>query len=380
MPEYGCSGPLWPCALTGAASCLAGFSGLAVVIHGSSGCYYYPATFLKRNLYGTFLVESDLVMGGEERLLAVLRALPEGSGRPAIITSCAPEISGEDIRACTQEFDPLVVESPGFCGGAEAGHARAMEALNPAVDPAKSTVNIDGITLMDPFHRGNLQELERLLALIGAEAGTVFCRDRYDAVSDAGPLTVSANPDFAGAPGKTCGGTLGLPATLATFTRLCDGRAEGCGSWDLSPLEDEIREAEERAVYACDRFLRRFDPPCALVFGIPGYAVFVAETLADYLDAEIPFVGTRFGAVSSRFPSENVTGFDEAAKVIGEHSPDLVLGSSFERTLAPDAAFIGITPPVRREVRLRADPLAGIEGTLWLLESVLNACIDRAPR
>ena len=34
MPE--CENPLWPCAMTGAAACLAGFEGITVVIHGSS--------------------------------------------------------------------------------------------------------------------------------------------------------------------------------------------------------------------------------------------------------------------------------------------------------------------------------------------------------
>lgn len=55
MPE--CTNPLWPCAMTGAAACLAGFDGVTVVIHGSSGCYYYPATLLHAPLSGTFLLE-----------------------------------------------------------------------------------------------------------------------------------------------------------------------------------------------------------------------------------------------------------------------------------------------------------------------------------
>ena len=49
MPE--CGTPLWPCAMTGAAACLAGFEGITVVIHGSSGCYYYPATLLHAPLH-----------------------------------------------------------------------------------------------------------------------------------------------------------------------------------------------------------------------------------------------------------------------------------------------------------------------------------------
>ena len=66
MPE--CENPLWPCAMTGAASCLAGFRGLKVVIHGSSGCYYYPATLLHAPLHGTFILEHEVIFGSEDRL------------------------------------------------------------------------------------------------------------------------------------------------------------------------------------------------------------------------------------------------------------------------------------------------------------------------
>src|SRR4030042_4584837 len=60
MPE--CENPLWPCAMTGAAACLAGFDGVTVVIHGSSGCYYYPATLLHAPIQGTFLLENDVIL------------------------------------------------------------------------------------------------------------------------------------------------------------------------------------------------------------------------------------------------------------------------------------------------------------------------------
>ena len=59
MPE--CTNPLWPCAMTGAAACLAGFDGLTVVIHGSSGCYYYPTTLLHAPLHGTFILEHEII-------------------------------------------------------------------------------------------------------------------------------------------------------------------------------------------------------------------------------------------------------------------------------------------------------------------------------
>jgi hypothetical protein len=55
----------------------------------------------------------------------------------------------------------------------------------------------------------------------------------------------------------------------------------------------------------------------------------------------------------------------------------LIIGSSFERTIRPSAAFVPFTYPLRGMVRLRARPLVGIQGELGLIEEVLNACMDR---
>jgi nitrogenase molybdenum-iron protein alpha/beta subunit len=63
--------------------------------------------------------------------------------------------------------------------------------------------------------------------------------------------------------------------------------------------------------------------------------------------------------------------------LIEQDPPDLILGSSFERTICPTAAFVPFTYPLRGMVRLRARPLVGIQGELALMEEVLNACIDR---
>jgi nitrogenase molybdenum-iron protein alpha/beta subunit len=358
--------------MTGAAACLTGFDGLAVVIHGSSGCYYYPATLLHRPLHCSFLIESDLVMGGEERLRDVVRELPHGSGRIAVIVSCTPSITGEDVKACLAEYDPLVVDSPGFLGGAEEGFALALDCVKPAVDPDHHGVNIDGVNRMDPFARGNVHELKRLLALIGAQPATVFCMDTIEHAYSAAPRTLVTNPDFAGAPGRNLGATLGLDATGRAFTALCDGEP----GLDPVPLEDELRNAEEGLVKACDRFLQRYDPPRVLIFGTSGYAFFAAETLHRYLDAAILAIGTRTDPEGMRYPAEKVTALSRVREMVAEHNPDLIIGSSFERAIASSAAFVGIIPPLRGRVRLSADPICGVEGTLSFMESVLNSCID----
>jgi len=39
--------------------------------------------------------------------------------------------------------------------------------------------------------------------------------------------------------------------------------------------------------------------------------------------------------------------FSAIREVIQDAEPDLILGSSYERALADDAAFVGLTPPLR---------------------------------
>jgi hypothetical protein len=115
-----------------------------------------------------------------------------------------------------------------------------------------------------------------------------------------------------------------------------------------------------------------------MVFAGASYAEFAAQTLERFLDADIRFIGLRNAGRPSRYPSGLVTGLKEAKTFIEKNNPDLVLGSSFERSVSGNRAFYGITPPLRGVVRLAPVPLAGINGTLFFMEQVLNACMDNS--
>ena len=374
MPE--CDNPLWPCAMTGAAACLAGFRGMSVVIHGSSGCYYYPTTLLHAPLHGTFIMENEVIHGSEDRLREVIGELSGTGDRIAVVTTCVPAILGEDIQSLLAEYDLLLVDSPGFSGNAEAGYAKALSCLSPQISTETDGVNIDGISLLDPFSQGNLQEIRRLLCMASIPVGTVFCRDSLEKTRAAAPWTIGTNGDFASGVGKFLGGTLGPAALRTTFAKLGNLFESG----DIGPLFRELDERDEEAVRVCDKHLRRFDPPSVVIFAGASYAEFAAQLLEQYLDADILFLGLRNEGSPSRFPWAPVTGLDEAATLISKHDPDLVLGSSFERPVSGGRAFYGITPPLRGTVRLAPQPLAGINGTLSFLEHVMNACMDRRPR
>ena len=159
----GCLNPVWPCALTGAVTALSGFSGIAVVIHGSSGCYFYPATLLHNDLHSTFLVEQEVIFGTSERLTGLVDELPKTYEKVAVVNSCVPSILGEDVREILSEFNIIFVDSPGYTGDFESGYLGALIDLPVCIGQEDYRVNIEGINLIDPFARGNQREAERLL-------------------------------------------------------------------------------------------------------------------------------------------------------------------------------------------------------------------------
>jgi hypothetical protein len=257
----------------------------------------------------------------------------------------------------------------------EAGYNNALSILAPRVDPDARGVNIDGACLFDPFSAGNVQEITRLLSLACIPVGTVFSHDLLKKVQHASQYTIGTNEDFASGIGKNCGGTLGFRVIEATFKRLGEVFADA----DVERVFSEIGQQEERIVRACDKYLLRFDPPSIVIFSGFSYAEHAAGTLERYLDADIRCIGSRNAPGESKYPVEHVNGLEGVRSLIKQHNPDLVLGSSFEHSLNEARAFTGITPPLRGTVRLAPTPLAGINGTLSLVEQVLNTCMDKKP-
>lgn len=363
MPERLCSNPVWPCAMCGAVSCLSGFSGLEVVIHGSSGCYFYPASLIRRPIHATLIMEEEVIFGGEEHLRQVVDEVARG-GRPvAVVQTCVPAVTGEDIAALFDDDEEvIVVDSPGFVGGMEEGYRRAMAALGPATDDDTAGITIDGLNQLDLFYRGNLLEAERLIRTAGGEVASALATGPFDLVRSCGRVSVSTNPGLSAGVGRSAGNLLGLDATKTTFSRLAD-----LCDLEVGPVVREAEEAGEQIDRACDKFLARSDPPAVAVFAEASYASFAATILKEYLDADIAVLAPRTG-------EEAVTSLEKIREEIARTEPDLIIGSSYEHALAPAVPYVGITFPQRGRVRLHARPIAGIEGSLAFIEDVLTAC------
>ena len=372
----GCLNPVWPCALTGAVTALSGFSGIAVVIHGSSGCYFYPATLLHNDLHSTFLVEQEVIFGSSERLVELVKDLSRTYKKVAVVNSCVPSILGEDIRDILSEYNIIFVDSPGFTGDFESGYLGAVKDLPVCMGQGADRVNIEGINLIDPFARGNQREAERLLQLMGVSVGTIFCHDSYESLNSTADFCVTVNPDLSTGYGHELGSLLGLPAIRKTVYNLAD---RFCNA-EAGGIEDEILMVEERIIKAADKYLKRFDPPSVAIFSTGSYTGFAAATLQQYLDADILFCGSRNEPPASCTNATKITSLAIIESAIREYAPDLVLGSTFERSVAGNAAFVGLAPPIRGEFRLSSKPLSGTEGELSFMEDVLNACMDHQQR
>ncbi|WP_292366266.1 MULTISPECIES: nitrogenase component 1 [unclassified Methanoculleus] len=371
-----CENPLWPCAMTGAVACLAGFEDVAVIVHGSSGCYFYPASLVGVPIHGTFLVENEVIFGTESRLAEVVGELEGQYTRIAVVNTCVPAIMGEDIGDVARDGQILVVDSPGFLGDLEAGYRRALDTIAPEVDPDTPGVNIDGICRADPFCRGNAIEARRLLNLAGVPVAATFCLDRYAATRRAAPFTVSTNPDLASGVGTACGSLLGLDAVGETFERL-GASVDGV---DTRPVTDEIAWADARIRKACEKYLRRFDPPRVAISAGHAYTAFAADLLDRYLGADIACIPARNDPGTGNDAVTYTTDFSVIRGMIRDAEPDLILGSSYEATISSGAAFVGLTPPLRDRVALSSRALIGIEGALRLMDEVLNACSNRNRR
>ena len=404
-----CANPLYPCAMTGAASALAGISDMGVIIHGSSGCYYYADMAVPDTLQSTFIVQDEVIFGSAERLTEIVESVSKLYNKIAVINTCVPSVMGEDIKVILADYDTICVDAPGFIGYFDEGWRLAVRELAdsipinnsntnknaPLTDLSKDSkgnirVNIDGVCSMDPFHKGSLIEATRLLNLCGLKTAAVFCHDTYESITHPSPYSVSVNPDYncadvmnrrlnADARNST-GSLLGPDNVLKTFEELSDrltGTDDAGIDIDISKIESECEETDEILTKEGDRYLRRHDPPRVAVYSTYAYTEFACDMIANYMDGEIVHAAARNNPPDSDLNGGenpyNIGGIctlHQIKEILYKKDFDLIIGSSFEHAAFPDSAFVGLTFPIRHRKMLYDRPVAGIQGALYLMDEI----------
>lgn len=190
------------CTLTGALAVTTGIKDSVTIIHGPPGCAHHNfsllhATILDNdcmaipNVMSSDLSEQDVIFGGEEALLKVIREV--AAGEPGIIfvlSTCITDTIGDDIPAVIQDAGVPVcmVPSGGFLGGDfETGFSKALVAVSNLAQPVLTTsgcnpkiagtVNLIGEKNLEYEVKENFLEVKRLVALLNLTINLRFVHD-----------------------------------------------------------------------------------------------------------------------------------------------------------------------------------------------------------
>jgi nitrogenase molybdenum-iron protein beta chain len=195
--------PRYTCALGGAIGTLHAIPRAITIVHGSAGCGgninaalnagagYIGGGYCGGNsLPSTNVVERDVVFGGEDRLREQIESSLEllDGDLFVVVTGCMVDMIGDDTVSVVSEFSgagkPVIaVPTPSFKGNAFYGYELLLKGLidrlvkkSEKKDPL--AVNVLGIVpAQDPFWKGNLREIKRLLARLGLRVNTFFGED-----------------------------------------------------------------------------------------------------------------------------------------------------------------------------------------------------------
>lgn len=167
--------------------CAGNLSGATAFGSGNSGSGYCTGGSVPVSNVG----EKQIIFGGDKRLKEEIEIALEiiDAQLFVVTTGCMTEIIAEDIYGVVKEFQengkPVTyVNTPSFEGDAYRGYDIVMnEILNHYIPESKTKdsrlVNILGIIpQFDPFYRGDLEEIKRVLEKIGVKVNTFFTADQ----------------------------------------------------------------------------------------------------------------------------------------------------------------------------------------------------------
>jgi nitrogenase molybdenum-iron protein beta chain len=225
--------PRGGCVLSGVSATLAAIKGLCPVFHAGPGCCMQTTAAINPSLEISSvsvpcsnMLEKEVVFGGLNKLETTVQGAIEVMDAEAyfILTGCTAGIIGDDVESVAEKFRSkgyavYAIDTPGFAGDTNLGYEIAWNNLIDQVveerEKDDKLVNVFGIIPgLDPFWRGNLEEITRLLKKLGLKVNTFF-RDfqGLDEVknSSAAALNIIVNPWLFKGPAEKYEEKFGVP-------------------------------------------------------------------------------------------------------------------------------------------------------------------------
>ena len=423
-----CHDPYLRCALYGAAQTALGVTGCCVLSHSPQGCFqlvdaafgWQNADYTETLTLCTKLCEDEIVHGGEDLLArTILEARQLRVPILFVVTSCGPEIVGDNVVSVCEEvssqvdFQVVPILCAGFRGDQNLGIDIALDAmLKYMLDGAPTGRRIPHSVVLiaphanaNPTWIGDLNWVKAALAQLGATVVATLTHDMPLAdfpqvplaegslllSHDAGQKAVDALAARYGIE-PWCSGLplpIGFTNTSAWLTEL----GERLGA--QTTAHEMIASGETLVVETCRRKgleqTAMHRAPAALIadatLGIP-----LVRFITEDLEMIPQLVCLRSGQAASRQLLEReiealglkpkvVYDADvyQAKMALQEVKPEMVLGSNIERYAVEDLGIpyvFQLVNPISRW-RMIDREYFGYTGMLNLIEDIQNDWLDR---
>lgn len=276
--------PRGGCVLAGINSVLGAIDKVCPILHSGPGCCMQTSAaeqgqsgnknsaFVSGvSIPSSNMLEKEVVFGGVQKLETTIQGSIDIIDADAyfVLTGCTAGIIGDDIVGTVEKFRKqgypvYAIDTPGFAGDSNLGYEVIWNALiDQVVEESprdEKLVNLFGIIpYHDPFWSGNLEELARLLRLLGLKVNTFFTEHQgipEIKKSSGAALNIIVNPWIFKGPAKKYEEKFGVPSLRypglpvgATDTGRFLRKVGNALKLDES-LVNAVIEAEEDYVYS----------------------------------------------------------------------------------------------------------------------------------
>ncbi len=233
--------PRGGCVLAGINSVLGALDKVCPIFHAGPGCCmqtsaaeqgqsgHKSSCFVSSvSIPSSNMLEKEVVFGGTEKLRTTIQGAIDIMDADAffVLTGCTAGIIGDDIASVTQEFldkghEVYPIDTPGFAGDSNLGYEIVWntmidQVIEEDVQKDEKLVNIFGIVpYHDPFWSGTLEEIDRILSLLGLKVNTFFTK--HQGINDikkcsGAALNIIVNPWLWNGPAKKFEEKFGVPS------------------------------------------------------------------------------------------------------------------------------------------------------------------------
>jgi len=420
-----------PDGFLGALMAFEGITDGFTIIHGPTGCKYYPAsvaesayqyrpgqaapaarnvlTFTSRYFFTqpripcTYLDSGKFVTGGRDRLQDLYaQVAAQRPGLIAVVNSPGASLVGEDLTAIGGPIPTIRLDHAPYSGGCGEGFQNAVLAVLDSIPPTpvpvaqRHGINLVGLSILHLDWQDSLTDLQGLLGLcgisvrgiIGAGWSTEEIRHSAEATlnvvvhAEYGERLAKEYERRCGIPYviSPAGAPLGFDA-LETWLRTVCTAAGADPSPGLARIQEGRRQAARSvAVLAAYQLQPRGRTFSVEADGSTAYAA--ARFLYEYLGmipvaAACPGGGPWETALRAYFAERHIPVGDDPQHT----NADVMIASgslgASARSRGVALGSVNVEAPDERLVHVTPAPVLGLGGTLRLLDGVLNVIADR---